>query len=117
MFNPGETVSHQFIIPFVASELSKVIVSYKQDGDIVFEKTITSGFEPYYKPDESHEEVAQRTMFTIAFSQEESLLFSPKKDFKAQINVFTTRGSRATSKEIEGKNGAQYHREVINNAL
>jgi len=105
MFSPGETVSHQFIIPFVVSEVAKVIVSYKQDGDIVFEKTITSGFE--------QGETQAETKFIIAFSQTESLMFHPEKPLKIQINVITTYGARATSKEIKSNNSAQYHREVI----
>jgi hypothetical protein len=30
-----------------------------------------------------------------------------------QINVLSLTGSRATSKEMEGKNGAQYYKEVM----
>lgn len=105
MFNPGETVAHQFIIPFVATELAKVVISYKQDGDIMFEKTITSGFEEY--------QTKANTKFTITFSQEESLTFNPLKDVFAQINVLTVKGARASSKPIKIYTGPQYHKEVI----
>lgn len=107
MFNPGETVCHQFIIPFVGDEISKVIVSYKQDGDIMFEKTITSGFE---------EIEPGKTKFLVLFSQAESLLFKDNFDFSVQVNVLIGLGgniSRLSSKELHGKNGIQYHREVI----
>lgn len=106
MFNPGETVGHRFIIPFVAANIAEVIVSYKQGGDIVFEKSITSGFE---------EVTTTRTEFTITFSQEESLVFKDKIDYTIQLNVLTRMGSRATSREIPGKNGIQYYREVMLN--
>ena len=105
MFNPGETVCHQFIIPFMASELSKVIISYKQDGDIVFEKTITSGFEP---------SDTGKTVVSVTLSQRESLMFQENTDFTIQLNVLVgLDGSRVTSAEIKGHNGVQHHKEVI----
>lgn len=105
MFNPGETVVHQFVIPFVAAEVSKVVVSYKQGDCIVFEKTITSGFE--------EADSNLKTKFNVMFTQEESLTFNELYDYYVQLNVITTYGTRATSKEIKGRNGAQYHKEVI----
>ena len=105
MFNPGETVVHQFVIPFVAAEVSKVVVSYKQGDCIVFEKTITSGFE--------EADSNLKTKFNVMFTQEESLTFNELHDYYVQLNVITTYGTRATSKEIKGHNGAQYHKEVI----
>ena len=105
MFNPGETIAHQFIIPFVSTEISKVVVSYKQGDDIIIEKTVTSGFESIRG--------GTHTQFILIFSQQESLTFGEHQDYMVQVNVLTTAGSRATSKEIRGKNGAQYHKEVI----
>ena len=107
MFSPGETVSHQFIIPFVAAEVAKVVVSYKQDDDIVFEKTITSGFEKYSQ--------GEKTIFSYFLTQQESLMFDETKDLYIQLNVFTTYSTRATSKPIKYATGSQYHSEVINN--
>ena len=104
MFNPGETVCHRFTIPFISDELAKVIVSYKQDGDIVFEKPITSGFEDID---------GTKTRITVCMSQEESLEFREMKDYRIQLNVLTKLGSRATSKEIKGHNGVQHLKEVI----
>ena len=105
MFNPGETVLHRFIIPFIPNEISKVIVTYKQEDDVVFEKTITSGFEGL--------ESNTKTQFTVDFSQDESLLFKDLYNYTAQVNVLTIHGTRASSKPIKGFNGSQYHREVI----
>lgn len=104
MFNPGETVCHQFTIPFVADELAKVIVSYKQDGYIVFEKSITSGFESKTRTE---------TIVNVEFTQEESLLFNEYRRYTIQLNVLTKLGTRASSKEIKSENGAQYHKEVM----
>lgn len=103
MFSPGETIAHQFIIPFVVGEITKVIVSYKQGDNIVLEKPITSGFEA----------VSGKTKVTITFSQQESLLFKECSDVRIQLNVITTGGSRCTSKEIRETNGVQHLKEVI----
>lgn len=106
MFNPGETVCQQFTIPFVASELSTVVVTYKQNDDIVFEKSITSDFE-------AADEVS--TLITITFSQEESLLFKEMTSYSIQLNVVTLNGSRASSNVIYNNTGEQHHKEVIGN--
>lgn len=105
MFNPGETIIHQFVIPFLSTELSKVIVSYKQGDDIVLEKTVTSGFTPI--------EEYTKTQFAVTLSQEESLMFSDLNSYTIQLNVLTIFGTRAASKEIRGTSGVQHHREVI----
>lgn len=108
MFHPGETVSHIFTIPFVKTEVSKVIVTYKQNDHIIIVKTITS---------ETIEAVTAATCkVTVAFNQEESLLFEEDKPFKMQLNVVgaTLEGSfRAASKEISSNNGVQHYKEVI----
>ena len=105
MFSPGETICHRFIIPFVANEISKVIITYKQNDHIVFIKTITSGFE--------EADSRLKTKFNVTFTQNESLTFKDLYDYYIQINVLTTFGTRATSKEIKGRSGVQYHKEVI----
>lgn len=107
MFNPGETVTHTFTIPFAIAEIDKVIVTYKQKEEVVFEKAITSGFS----------QEGTKTAFTIAFSQEESLIFLELHSYTAQLNVLTVGGSRFTSKLIKGKTGAQHHREVMTNGV
>lgn len=105
MFHPGETISHKFIIPFAADEIAKVIVSYKQMDHLIMEKEVTSGFEA---------DTNVQTSFTIAFTQQESLLFADKKDYSIQINVLTVGSSRHASCEIKVKDGGTQHvREVI----
>lgn len=111
MFNPGETVTHAFTIPFIAEDLTKVIVSYKQGDEIVLEKSITSGFE--------EADVPTKTKFYISLNQAESLLFRDWYKIKIQINVFIDKDGRtirAASREMEAKSGVQYYREVISNA-
>ena len=105
MFIPGETVVHEFIIPFMNSDLSKVIVSYKQDNRIVLTKTISS-----FTAISSTE-----SKITIAFSQQESLLFSDDIDYTIQLNVFTLRGTRAACTEFKSSTGKQHYKKVISN--
>ena len=107
MFFPGETIIHKFVIPFEAIDISYVVVSYKQGDDIVFEKTITSGFE---------EEETNQTSFSFAFTQQESLRFSDNWAYTIQCNVYTKGGSRHTSNELKSSNGIQYLREVMSDA-
>lgn len=105
MFNPGESAVHSFTIPFVKEELKKVIVTYKNKDDVFLTKTITSGFKDG--------ETELETVFDIALSQAESLLFKENIKYKIQINVFTYLGSRMASAEIESKTGPQHYMEVI----
>ena len=105
MFFPGETVTHRFVIPFNANDIDHVVLSYKQNDIIVFEKTITSGFES---------EGTNLTSFSFTFTQSEGLSFFDNASFTIQCNVFTVSGSRHASYEIKGNNGVQYLREVMN---
>jgi len=104
MFIPGETIAQEFIIPFADTELDKVIVTYRQNDRIVLTKPISSGFEKISEVE---------TRITIILSQQESLLFEDKIDYTIQLNVYTTRGSRAASKEIKAYVGRQHYKEVI----
>ena len=104
MFFPGETVTHVFYIPFGQAEVDHVVLSYKQNGAIIFEKSITSGFE---------QESAGTTKVSYAFSQSESLLFEDNSPFTIQCNVFTTGGTRHASYEMNSSSGIQYLRDVL----
>lgn len=106
MFNPGETISHIFIIPFVSTEISKVIITYKQNDRIILTKTITSNFQ---------EDSPGHTRITIAFNQQETLLFEEDSSFTIQLNVITNKGARASSCEITSSSGVQHYKEVITN--
>lgn len=106
MFFPGETITHRFVIPFAINEIDHVILSYKQNEAIIFEKTITSDFV---------EESQHITSFSFTFTQTEGLLFSDNASFTIQCNVYTKSGTRHTSYEMKSNNGVQYLREVIGN--
>ena len=107
MFFPGETVSHGFIIPFLPEDIDRVIISYKQKDDIVFEKEITDGFE---------QTESDKTFFSFTFSQIDGLCFIDDEKFTIQCNVYTKSGTRHTSRSVKGETGKQYYREVIANA-
>lgn len=104
MFFPGETITHSFVIPFTANEIDHVILSYKQNGAIILEKTITSGFEA---------EEAHVTKFDYHLTQNESLLFEDNLTFTIQCNVYTVGGTRHASQEMTSSSGIQYLREVM----
>lgn len=113
MFNPGETVTHTFVIPFTKTSLSQVIVSYKQDGYVILER-ITSGRD-FFDHEVNGVIDPVKTDIQITLSQEESLLFRDRHNYTIQLNVFTEGGSRHVSCEIKGTSGVQHHREVIGN--
>lgn len=104
MFFPAETITHQFVIPFAANEIDKVIFSYKQQDAVMFEKIITTGF----VAEEDHV-----TSVDFQLTQGEGLLFADDTDFTVQVNVFTKAGTRHTSHELRSSTGAQYLRETI----
>jgi len=104
VFTPGETITHAFIIPFAANELNKVVVSYKQQESIVFEKTITYGF------------IAKDqhiTSIEFQLTQEESLLFADDEEITIQLNVYTNQGTRHSSRELSSSSYVQYLREIM----
>jgi len=104
MFFPGETIAHTFVIPFVPAEIDHVIISYKQNGGIVLEKIIDSGFTPE----------RGQTKITLVLTQAEGLMFEDDMAFTIQLNVFMTENNcRMTSRELNGESGVQYYREIM----
>lgn len=103
MFVPGETIIHQFYIPFPQNEVTSVILSYKQNDDVVMEREITT----------ARWESSESCYVIYEFTQSDSLLFSDDIPFSVELNVMTAYGSRFTSQPIEGKIGEQYYREVM----
>ena len=104
MFFPGETITHVFYIPFNMNEVSHVVLSYKQNGAIMFEKTVTSGFEA---------DSSTTTKISYPLTQNESLLFEDNSPFTIQCNVYTINGTRHTSYEMSSESGIQYLRDVL----
>jgi len=105
MFIPGETLIHVFVIPFNYLELQQVVVSYKQDDRIVFEKVVTKN-----TPGATMEKQDEYTKVTVEFTQAESLSFANDKPYYIQLNVYNRSHSRMTSKEIKASNGIQFVR-------
>ena len=107
MFNPGETVTHSFIIPFTASELSannaKIYVTYKQQDDVFLERLITSGWEV---------DTEATSIIEVTFTQKESLLFRDYDTYNIQLNVYIN-GARMVSQLIKSTTGIQLKKEVI----
>ena len=105
MFFPGETISHGFVIPFSASDIHHVVISYKQHDQIVFEKTVTT----------FTSKGTGKASFSVKLTQSQGLLFADGEPFTVQCNVYTKGGSRHTSIPIKGSTGTQYLREVMTN--
>ena len=105
MLIPGETISHQFTIPFLVSEIHSVYVSYKQKDDIILERNVPSRNIEQIEDDKSQ--------VTVVLSQDESLLFKDDCAYTIQLNVITTFGSRIASNEIRSRTGTQHIKEVI----
>lgn len=104
MFSPGETIVHQFRMPFSNGGISKVVVSYYQNDRLILVKNV------YQSEIDNNEKGSQ---FNVSLSQEESLLFDDNSGFYAQLNAMFTSGTRATSREIYGTNIRQQIRERI----
>lgn len=107
MFNPGETITHAFIVPFGVNELTtnnaKVYITYKQGNDVFLERLVTSGWT---------EEMRSVSRIEISFTQQEALLFNDHQHYIIQINV-EMNGIRMASQPIKGNTGIQLKREVI----
>jgi len=104
MFFAGETISHIFTIPFLPEEVSRILVTYKQNNRIVLVKSITS---------EAIETVDGESTFAVTLSQKESLLFKTNEFVKIQLNVYTTTAARCVSEELTTFIGVQHVNEVI----
>ena len=104
MFYPGETDYHIFTLPFPASDIGSVLVTYKQKGKVILEKN-TQG-EP-----EAIE--AQKCRVSLSLSQSDTLKFNNDDDIAIQLNVSGTEGGRVTSTPIILRCGEQFHRQVI----
>ena len=104
VFSPGETIVHEFHLPFGGNDISEVIVSYYQNGRIIFIK--------HYNGE--YKSIPTGSQFTVGLLQEESLLFDDNSDFYVQLNVMFNSGTRATSREMRGRNIKQHIREAVN---
>ena len=111
MFCPGETIRHTFIIPFLARNISKIVVTYKFKGDVFFEKVITSDNSTqfqYYEPAENE----NKTKVSFILSQDESLLFPENDCYTIQINVLTLGNSRHSCTILKEETYVQQYQEL-----
>ena len=102
LFIPGETIMHRFKIPFVVSDITKIVVCYYQNDHTVLERNVNS-----FSPDDGG------TIAIVNFTQEESLLFANDSQYYIQLNVIMNDGTRCASKKIKCEAGTQYIRERV----
>lgn len=108
VFIPGETISHQFFVPLTQGDVSRVYVSYRQDGRVILIKNVYPGHM-------TNVTSGVGSSFIVTLSQQESLLFRDNESFTVQVNMILRDGvTRYTSKEMNGENGIQHIREVVN---
>lgn len=109
MFIPGETIIHTFILPFHLTEIRQIIVTYRQDDRIVYERVVNKS-----NP-EGATLVKQDnyTKLSYEISQADSLLFTDEVPFYMQVNVYTTSHSRAVSGVIKSTSGIQFLHKVM----
>lgn len=103
MFYPGETEYETFTLPFAASEIRSVLVSYKQGDRVILEKNTTGK--------EAIDEFVCRV--SLSLTQLDTMKFRDDEDISIQLNVMTTSGTRVVSTPITMSCGPQYHRVVI----
>ncbi len=106
MFIPGETVLHSFTMPFQREDIVKVIVSYRQNDDIILERIVYPG--------QIQNTAGLSSKFNVILSQEESLLFQNNAWYYTQLNVILTGNVRGVCKEMKGYVGLQHINEVVN---
>lgn len=113
MFLPGETIIHEFKLPVIPKEVSKIVVTYEQNDRIVLVKTISAS---------NVLADGKTSKVQCKLTQAESLLFeSPEVNrfnknsvpFTVQVNIYTKTGTRLTSIPASGSTGIQHYREVV----
>lgn len=90
MLYPGETQYHTFTIPFASTEVSSVLVSYKQNGRVLIEKQAGNT--------EAIDDFTCR--MSVSLSQAETMRFMDNEDITIQLNITGESGARVASKPI-----------------
>ena len=108
MVNPGDTVRYEYEIPFAASNLSEVVVTFKQHGSVILKKVLRQNDEGLTPAPEGG-----KTIVSVVLLQPESLSFDSRAEVFMQINVLTVGGTRLSSVEMKTSTGPQHYREVI----
>lgn len=103
MFYPGETDLHVFTLPFSSDDVGSVLVSYKQKGRVVLEKTAGN----------KETLTTASCRVSVELTQSETMRFVDNEAIYIQLNVSGSDGGRITSNPLEVRCGEQYHRSVI----
>ena len=101
---PYTTPAWTATINAVADELEKVIVTFQCNGIVVLEKEYTE----FYEYDDSH------CSFTVALSQEDTLLFKNNTTVTMQLNALFKDMERQATLSTEIYMSPQLHRKVMN---
>lgn len=102
---PGETDSHEFVLPFAATMVRKAVVSYKQENIVTLEVQVTN-FTPIN---------SGSCKFSYTLTQKQALKLRNCTECKIQINVYSIYNDRIVSKPIKVIIGEQFHRQPITN--
>lgn len=100
---PGETQTHEFIVPIPATLLSKAVISYKQMDYVTLEIETTTF--------ETIDENSSKVIGDL--SQSKSLQLRNIPYCEIQLNLFTTAGDRVVSDPILVAVGEQFHKAII----
>lgn len=96
----GTTPTHRFTIPFDASVISKVRVTYAQQGKVLLTKDET-------------ECSLEGNVIELKLTQEETLLFDEFSSVQVQVRVLTVAGDALASDLIRVPCGAILDKEVL----
>ena len=102
---PGETDTHTFTLPFMAENVARAVVTYRQQGVVRLEKTVDAFQEDPTAPG--------KCLAVVELSQNDTLALIDGVMVKIQVNVLLTDGQRRSSMPISYSLGDQYHRAVI----
>ena len=102
MIYPGETKEQVFVMPYPYDAIDTAIVTYRQNNAVVFEKTA----------DEFEVLTSDKSRFSIALAQEDTLMLKDNIPCYMQVNVILVGDNRKVSAPFMETVGIQYHREV-----
>lgn len=100
---PGETEQCEFILPFSASIVDKVVVTFRQEDDVMLEFTETNVT--------SIDDNTCKIVHNI--TQAETLQLQNMIIGRVQVNVITTYNDRIVSFPFTIQIGEQFHRKQI----
>ena len=96
----GSTARHEFTFPYDRDNVVALVITYKQGGNILLEKTLDDCF-------------IEAGLLSTNLTQEESLLFKANSYVSIQIKVKLADGSVDKSDEIRVVTDNALNKEVI----